>query len=647
MIPLLPRTIKAKMALVVVIVVAALGFLVAYLSINTYRNYRMLLLSECRSQIRREKERTNQDIQNLQDNAQELALIGELQYRERDGIRDFDAFGSYAVVQNFQIDTLAVGGGIWFAPYTIDPERELACFYAYNDDEVVRHEPRFETAEYHYPSQSWYTSIWAQVEKGQRVAWTPPYFDDAGTLSLMTTAGCGIYDKNGTMVGLSTVDWQLEAISRSMSSIRPTPNSFALFADLEDDFILADSDPGRPGDIVGRSLSDLPWYAETPMEESILEYRGVRHISFRNLLDNGMIFVVNIPEDELYHDINRDFHRMILMLAAVGLATTIAVYAMLNRFINRPVAYLSRKAKEIGDGNLDVEIALHSNDELGRFGGTLGAMAANLRDHIRDLKAVTTEKERIGAELDIAREIQSSMLPSIFPPFPDREEIDIFASMLPAKEVGGDFYDFFMVGRDRVAVIIADVSGKGVPAALFMVIAKTLIRNHAQMDLITTEVFNRTNAQLCENNQVGMFVTAFMGILDVSTGIMEFVNAGHNPPVLIKENGTAAFLSVQPGFVLGGIETIRYQPGRMRLNRGDCLYLYTDGVTEAMNAEGGEFGNDRLIASVNRRISDDTLDLKNLLDGVKQDVDAFAGGTPQFDDITMLGIVYSGMKGEP
>lgn len=632
------------MAFVVIVIVAILGVLVVLLSVGFYRNYRKMLFTEINSILRFEKERTDKDIQRLEDNVRELALIGEVLFRAgRDN--DFDELGRYAVVRNFRIDALAIGGGIWFEPHSVFPDRELVCFYAHNDGGRVRHDPHYETPQYHYPTQLWYTSIRRQVSQvGRAVAWTPPYFDDTGTMTLMTTAGCAIYDEGGGMVGMATVDWQLEAISASISQIRPTEGSFVLFADPDNDFVLANSDPHESGFRFGIPFSGVSWYRKGRPEMEEIEYRGRAYYSFTTTFDNGMILVANIPADELNRDINRGLAQLVTLLVGAGLLMTAAIYALLVRFINRPVAYLAEKAAEIGGGNLDTEILLGSGDELARLGDTLGSMALNLKKHIRDLKSVTAEKERIGAELDIAREIQASMLPSIFPPYPEREEFDIYASMLPAKEVGGDFYDFFMIGDDRVAVVIADVSGKGVPAALFMVIAKTLIQNHAQMGLPPAEVFNQVNVQLCQNNQVGMFVTAFMGILELGTGVMEYVNAGHNPPLLLTPE-TIDFLAVRPGFVLGGLEATRYLPGQVTLRCGDCLYLYTDGVTEAESEDGRGFGNAGLLECVGRWRKGERADMSGLLSSITRNVECFTIGAPQSDDITMLGLAYYGTGG--
>jgi len=262
-------------------------------------------------------------------------------------------------------------------------------------------------------------------------------------------------------------------------------------------------------------------------------------------------------------------------------------------------------------------------------------LAKRTRELLNKQKKDNEEKQRISAELNVATEIQTSMLPSIFPAFTDREEFDIYASMQPAKEVGGDFYDFFAIDEDHLAVVIADVSGKGVPAALFMVIAKTLIKNHTQAGLTPAEVFTVVNAQLCENNDVGMFVTAWMGVLEISTHHLICVNAGHNPPLLKKAAGSFEYLKLQSSFVLGGMENIKYQQVEMQLANGDELYLYTDGVTEATNTIDELYGEERLQSVLN---SNTELNPDELLSTIKKDIESFVNGAPQFDDITMVAL---------
>lgn len=282
---------------------------------------------------------------------------------------------------------------------------------------------------------------------------------------------------------------------------------------------------------------------------------------------------------------------------------------------------------------------IRSNDEIGDLAGSFNNMAASLKQHIENLTAVTAEKERIGAELDVATHIQKSMLPCIFPAFPERKEFDVYATMTPAKEVGGDFYDFFMVDDTHLAVVMADVSGKGVPAALFMVIGKTLIKDHTQPGKSLGEVFTDVNNMLCDSNSEGLFITAFEGVLDLVTGEFRYVNAGHEPPYLCKQGEGFEAYKIKAGFVLAGMEDLRYREGSLQLSPGDRIFLYTDGVTEATDGANQLYGSERL-----HRVLNANLDAgpETLLPAVKADVDQFVGDAPQFDDITMLCLAYRG-----
>lgn len=302
----------------------------------------------------------------------------------------------------------------------------------------------------------------------------------------------------------------------------------------------------------------------------------------------------------------------------------------LNFFLFRWIAKLDKVNNYLGDISTgvfpDEPLDLHTKDEL--------MLTAQ---HINDMTESLREKARIGIELAAATNIQVHMLPCVFPAFPDRDEFDIYATMNPAKEVGGDFYDFFMIDERHLAVVIADVSGKGVPAALFMVIAKTLIKNHTQMGLEPCEVFTKVNRLLCEGNEEGLFVTAWMGVLDVETGKLTYVNAGHNPPMIKLADGGFTKLKSRPCFVLAGLDDTCYTQAELTMAPGDRLFLYTDGVTEATNEAMELYGEEQLSNYLNEHIA---VSAEDMLHGLKDDINIFAGNAEQFDDITMLILDY-------
>lgn len=337
---------------------------------------------------------------------------------------------------------------------------------------------------------------------------------------------------------------------------------------------------------------------------------------------------------------------LLALLAGLTAAFVVGFLLILRRKVIRPIdlltqatgAFIQNNEEELAAGTAQVNVPqIRTGDEVEQLADAFRKMEEDMLAYIRSFMAVTAEKERIGAELNVATQIQADMLPRIFPAFPARTEFDIYATMDPAKEVGGDFYDFFLVDDDHLAVVVADVSGKGVPAALFMVIAKTLIKNHAQNRETPAEVFTHTNAQLCEGNDAGLFVTAWMAVLEISTGKLTYVNAGHNPPLLQRAGGSYEWLKSRPGFVLAGMEGMRYRENEMELHPGDRLFLYTDGVTEATDANKELYGDDRLQAALDRQ---GNVPVRQLLTGIKESIDAFVGDAEQFDDITMLGLEY-------
>ena len=379
------------------------------------------------------------------------------------------------------------------------------------------------------------------------------------------------------------------------------------------------------------------------------------------------VALVDISMNEIMGDAQEFLRTLILLIAVVALLMAGLILLLVNRTIVLPINQMARAAlqyvsdrrtsegrsastgvRRISTGEDGEECSaisklnIRTGDEIQALSEAIKTMELEINEYIQDLTTVTAEKERIGAELNVATQIQADMLPRIFPAFPEREEFDIYATMNPAKEVGGDFYDFFLVDDDHLAVVIADVSGKGVPAALFMVIAKTLIKNHAQNQEAPGTVFTQTNEQLCEGNDAGLFVTGWMGVLEISTGKFVYVNAGHNPPLLKRAGGTFEWLKSRPGFVLAGMEGVRYRENTLQLEPGDRLYLYTDGVTEATNSHEELFGDERLQNALNEYMD---LPVEQFLPKIKECIDAFVGDADQFDDITMLALDYQS-KGE-
>ena len=362
--------------------------------------------------------------------------------------------------------------------------------------------------------------------------------------------------------------------------------------------------------------------------------------------ENGRVVghsMADISMEAVMNDRQAFLIRICLVMLSVTTLLVLIFIGLVNRVVIKPinslaaaaVSYVEDKKKAGGkDGRSALEkLEIHTGDEVENLCTALRQMEQDINGYIENITAITAEKERIGAELSVATQIQASMLPCIFPAFPERSEFDIYATMTPAKEVGGDFYDFFLVDPDHLAIVIADVSGKGVPAALFMVITKTLIKNHVQLGESPGQAFTAVNQTLCENNEAGLFVTAWMGLLTISTGDLVYTNAGHNPPLLGRAEGSFEYLKMRSGLVLAGMEGIIYKEAQLKLESRDTLYLYTDGVTEATDIYEKMYGEKKLQTYLNSHQGEE---LESILHGIKADLDLFAKGAPQFDDITML-----------
>ena len=316
-------------------------------------------------------------------------------------------------------------------------------------------------------------------------------------------------------------------------------------------------------------------------------------------------------------------------------ALFILIFYLVRKLVVRNIHKINESLSAITDGNLDTVVDVRSHLEFDSLSNDINATVDTLKRYIKEAE------ERIDAELAFAKAIQHSALPTVHPLYDNRKEFDIFASMHTAKEVGGDFYDFYFIDDDHLAFLIADVSGKGIPAAMFMMRSKTIIKSYAESGMSVEEVFTLANEKLCEGNDAGMFVTAWMGILNIRNGKVLFANAGHNHPLVKHSDGTFEYLKSRAGFVLAGMEGVRYRKNELVLEPGDAIYLYTDGVTEATDLNEELYGEDRL-HSILEKYKDETMEV--ICSEIKKDVDLFADEAPQFDDITMLALKFKGQE---
>ena len=433
------------------------------------------------------------------------------------------------------------------------------------------------------------------------------------------------------------------AVPQSVSDLRQSPEksiaraASAMVAGQKDvmlvtvggeDFYLAFAPVEKPSWSYGvlnnkRAVVYPSAYARDNVLSQMEGFAGTLHDSFRSRLRWGLAI-------------------FILMLAPLFFISSLIA----KRFVT-PIIALIDGVKRIAQGNLDEKVDVHRTDELALLADSVNDMAGDLKKHIQTLSKVTAEKERIATELSVARDIQEGMLPRNFGELSQNKGFELFASMAAAKEVGGDFYDFYMLDDHRLAITIADVSGKGVPAALFMVIAKTILKNSALsagQEESFAEVIQRANEQLCENNEEMLFVTVCFGVLDTCTGDFTYVNCGHNPPLLRQgTDGTFTYLRpAKKNLMLGVEEDISFTQETLQMSPGSLLFCYTDGVTEAMNGAGEVYSEERLQAALTGIPSGNEVPLADVLMAVWENISGHVRGAEQSDDVTMLAIRYKG-----
>lgn len=532
---------------------------------------------------------------------------------------------------------------------------EQGVLFSYDGSEA-----QMDTSDYNFKKSQWY-----QKARLQQEPMFSDVYDDALGKGLMTTCSAPCYDAGGNYIGAVGIDICLEDFYQGILNVDISENTIAALIDANGHLIAgpkvdfntedfrtvwkldsAENYTALIQDILGGGTgvgeaNDM-YFAYAPIHA--LNWRLIIRVPLSDIISpvTQMNQEIQAETQSVKTQISESIVSSIFIFLAAVVITILIVTGMSIWFtgqILKPLKSLKGQVEVIGQGNLDTVVEVSSNDEIGALAQEFNAMTVSLKKQMDELQKVTAEKERIGTELNVAAQIQSSMLPGTFPAFPDHQEFRIYASMEPAREVGGDFYDFFLVDESHLAVVMADVSGKGVPAALFMVIAKTLIKDLAQMGLAPDEIFRQANDKMCEANDEGMFVTAWLGILDIRSGHMVYVNAGHNPPLIYRNHGTFEYLKQKPGFVLAGMEGMRYSCGEIDFDEQDMLYLYTDGVTEATDSSEQLYGEERLKAALDRCLGQQPeAEPLSVLNAVKTDIRAFVKEAPQSDDITMLGI---------
>ena len=555
-----------------------------------------------------------------------------------------------------EIGLLANCVHIW-QPVMESPDSQIASIYLCTESGfAINYDERSDlTPEY----WDFYENDWYISARDQRETILTGVYSDSFGRGQMVTCAAPFYDAAGDFAGVMCIDLLLSDLEQVLSDVELGDGSFLYLVDGAGKILLSPK-----GDISGVTEEERKSHK---IGDLILEgksggqYGGSDNgmfFAYSPVKSGGWMLIFQVPSElikgpsteavtaieEKTESTIAGIRRSIWIALLLNLAVIVIVYivvAVIGRVFSKqltdPLLELREDVAIISGGNLEHRAEIRRADEIGDLARSFNFMAKSLDEHIQSLTRVTAERERIGAELDVAKHIQASMLPCIFPPYPDRREFEIYASMNPAKEVGGDFYDFFMVDESHLAIVMADVSGKGVPAALFMVIGKTLIKDHTEPGADLGEVFGEVNDMLCASNSEGLFITAFEGVLDLVTGEFRFVNAGHEMPFLSKGGGAFKPYKIRPGFVLAGMEGMRYRSGSLMLEPGDMIFQYTDGVTEATDRDKQLYGMERLESVLSENAAHRP---QEIIEAVAEDINRFVGEAEQFDDITMLALAY-------
>lgn len=541
------------------------------------------------------------------------------------------------------------GSGVAFEPYAFSPAARLYAPYYFREKGRIAFN-RLEKSYQYVPYLYW---DWYQIpQELGKLEWSEPYFDEGAGNILMSTCSMPFYGEIGgkkKLKGVVAADMSLDSLMDLVSSVKILKTGYAallsrngmvLAHPLKDAvmnetfFSMAEArnDPAmrKLGQKMIKGKSGFIFYKSLMGVRSWMFYAPIR--------STGWTLAVVFPETELLENVRR----LSLTMAAmgfIGILLLIAAVVYIASTITRPLRLLAQATDDIASGNFDVELpTVRSKDEVGMLAHDFQVMRESLKEYIKNLTETTAAKERIQSELKMATDIQASLLPRLFPAFPDRPEFDIYASMDPAKEVGGDFYDFFFIDNTHLCFLIADVSGKGVPAALYMMVAKTLLKSEGQRLGEPDQILSCVNKILALDNDSCMFATVFCAILNTATGDIRFANAGHNPPLILDAQGIR-YLKPKPGFVLGPLPETVYATERLALQPGDILFLYTDGVTEAQNREQELFGEAELLDALGRAPEKNP---EGMIHFIRGEVTRHANGAPPSDDVTMVAITYRG-----
>jgi phosphoserine phosphatase RsbU/P len=548
------------------------------------------------------------------------------------------------------------GSCVAFEPYEYRANAEYYAPYFYEIEEGEIDYVDLAEDDYRYPEWDWY-----QIPKIlNESVWSEPYYDEGAGNILMTTYSVPFYSYIGgeqKFRGIITVDVSLEWLQSVVNGIQILETGYAFLISSRGTFITHKYNPEWVMNESIFSIAETEKYAYLrEIGRSMINgeegfkaltkglYHDKSRIYHSHLSNNNWSLGFIFPEEELYSSLN-ELNNNLIIIGVFGLGLLLAIIIFISNRITKPLYDLAVISKDIGTGNFDQEIPKPKyNDEVGVLYTSFNSMQQELKNYIQNLKTTTAAKEKIESELKVAHDIQMGMIPQEFPAFPDRKEFDIYGFISPAKDVGGDLYDFFFIDENRFCFALGDVSGKGTPAALFMAIATTLLRAKAKSGLLQIdEVVKQMNEHLCNNNERGLFVTFFMSILDVRTGEMQYYNAGHNFPVVIGADGNVKMLEQSHHLPLGVFEIPGDPFDTYQFQRGDKIFLYSDGINEAMDTESEQYTDERMMEFLNLTIKRTP---KETTESIIADVKKFTTGAEQSDDMTVLVVQYNGTNNE-
>jgi sigma-B regulation protein RsbU (phosphoserine phosphatase) len=643
-------SIRLKLALVAFFSVGILGLAVPLSGIGIYREYKAIKVQQVRDQIDLRANELQNIVGNMQDDAKRLAAIGQMMHTLAQShshrLLEASDIGRLSATNSLRINAAASGAALWFFPGAFAPGSEAQGWFAERQGgQIDLLSPAEAKAAAREP---WFAELQAMVKKAKpgTAVWSAPHFDARAGHGMASTAGMAVADASGRPIGIAAMSWPLSEVSGKIDRLRPTPGSVSLFVDRPHDLVLFINQPkAEAGEPIGKSLASLSWFAGKEGGEREIHNAGKSWLAFARFLPNGMMVTVSVPVSELFAGIHRSLWIAAGIFLAILLLALLATHTSLDRLVTRPVIGLAKQAGELGRGNLRARCVLGSRDELGLLAVRFNQMAGDLAKRIAETNEMQSERQKLSLELDLAREIQVSTLTSLLPALAERDELEFYAFMLPARQVGGDLCDAFFIGRNRLAMLMADPVQGGISAALSMVAARTLVRYAAAPSLLPGEILTKANAELFAQGERSFFADAALFILDLATGEMAFSGAGSLPAFLRRKDGRFAPLALPGGPRLAEAPGSLYRSQILVLSPGDAVFLCTDGVPDAANPHGEAWGTSRLADALDAHSLSLSRNLNAFLDSVKEDIDAFADGVPPADDITMLALSYRGPGG--